>query len=61
MQQDKISYKEVKEMQEEVGVCCKCGKKVYCLDGFLNGTIELEGLLCFDCSNLKLESHGNVE
>jgi hypothetical protein len=37
-------------MQEEVGICQKCGKKIYCLDGFLNGIVKPGGeLTCFGC------------
>jgi hypothetical protein len=38
-------------MQEEVGRCTKCGKTIFCLDGFLNGVIDANGQLeCFPCS-----------
>lgn len=38
-------------MKEHVGVCYKCGKDVYCLDGFLNGIVEDDGqLTCMVCS-----------
>jgi hypothetical protein len=37
-------------MNEIVGSCEKCGKKIYCLDGFLNGVHTKEGkVLCFEC------------
>ncbi|WP_269843867.1 hypothetical protein [Domibacillus epiphyticus] len=38
-------------MNELVGQCMKCGKKVYCLDGFLNGVKDGGKLLCFDCAD----------
>lgn len=37
-------------MQEKVGVCNKCGKVLYCLDGFFNGVKEKEGIFCFACA-----------
>ncbi len=46
-------------MKEHVGVCCLCGKDVYCLDGFLNGIVEAGGqLTCMECS-LEGESEGD--
>ena len=38
-------------MKELVGECHICSEKIYCLDGFLNGTVNEEGKLrCFACS-----------
>ncbi|WP_197090995.1 hypothetical protein [Bacillus sp. FJAT-27231] len=37
-------------MQEPVGTCKKCGKALYCLDGFFNGVKESGAVFCFDCS-----------
>lgn len=39
-------------MKELVGNCCECGKKIYCLDGFLNGVVEAKKIFCFDCIEL---------
>ncbi|WP_200865939.1 hypothetical protein [Thalassobacillus devorans] len=36
-------------MRELVGNCSKCGKNVYCEDGFLNGYYENKQLYCNDC------------
>jgi hypothetical protein len=37
---------------EHVGVCHRCNKDIYCLNGFLNGIIDDEGrLTCLDCSH----------
>jgi hypothetical protein len=37
-------------MKELVGYCTKCGKEIFCLDGFFNG-VHLDGnqIYCFDC------------
>jgi hypothetical protein len=37
-------------MRELVGNCIKCGKEIFCLDGFFNGVL-LKGntIYCFDC------------
>lgn len=37
-------------MRELVGYCEKCGKSVYCEDGFLNGVHEKGVLFCFPCA-----------
>jgi len=38
-------------MQELVGHCKACKRKIYCNDGFINGIVlEDESLICFDCS-----------
>lgn len=36
-------------MKELVGNCCTCKKEIYCLEGFLNGVVSEQGLLCFNC------------
>ncbi|MFS0635579.1 hypothetical protein AB1K84_06715 [Mesobacillus foraminis] len=37
-------------MKELVGECIQCGKEVFCLDGFLNGSVDdQQQLLCFEC------------
>lgn len=36
-------------MQERVGTCEKCGKALYCLDGFFNGVKENGSVFCFEC------------
>jgi hypothetical protein len=37
-------------MKEQVGICAKCKKTIYCMDGFLNGIIDEENILyCFSC------------
>jgi hypothetical protein len=42
---------EVIGMQEEVGRCIKCGKTIFCLDGFLNGVVGTNGqITCFSCT-----------
>jgi hypothetical protein len=37
-------------MKELVGNCTKCGKEIFCLDGFFNG-VHLDGnqIHCFNC------------
>lgn len=46
-------------MIELVGTCEKCGKKIYCLDGFLNGVHTKEGTVwCFECD---LNAEGSDE
>lgn len=40
-------------MEEYVGRCNKCGKEVYCRDGFLEGVHEDGRLHCFDCAGAK--------
>lgn len=48
-------------MREEVGYCKKCGRKIECLDGFLNGVIDSKGfLICFRCDE-KSNSNGEGE
>jgi hypothetical protein len=43
-------------MEEYIGNCEECGKKLYCLDGFFNGIAE-EGkaIICFDCAGASPE------
>lgn len=37
-------------MQEFVGYCKACERKIYCNDGFINGMLlNDKTLLCFDC------------
>lgn len=37
-------------MKELVGFCRKCGKEIFCLDGFFNGVhLDAEHIHCFDC------------
>lgn len=45
-------------MQELVGYCKACKRKIYCNDGFVNGIVlDDKTLLCFDCySENKLET-----
>ncbi|GGC79291.1 hypothetical protein GCM10007216_07220 [Thalassobacillus devorans] len=41
-------------MEELVGQCTKCDKKIYCENGFLNGMYENGKLYCERCyENLK--------
>lgn len=40
-------------MRELIGNCTKCGKDVYCMDGFLDGLYIGNQLLCFDCANFE--------
>lgn len=43
---------EVIILQELVGHCVTCEKRIFCNDGFINGIIlEDKTLLCFDCSD----------
>ncbi|MEN2467454.1 hypothetical protein [Ornithinibacillus sp. FSL M8-0202] len=37
-------------MKELVGVCNRCGKEVYCENGFLDGIHEGGELLCMLCA-----------
>ncbi|WLD94894.1 hypothetical protein [Alkalihalobacillus sp. AL-G] len=36
-------------MKEYIGTCKECQKSIYCLDGFLNGIVLKDGILCFEC------------
>jgi hypothetical protein len=45
-------------MREFVGYCDGCRKKIFCMDGFLNGFWDGEKLHCFDC---KKEARSNLE
>lgn len=37
-------------MQEFIGHCKACSKRIYCEDGFLNGAVmDDKSLICFDC------------
>lgn len=37
-------------MKEKVSICKRCGKVLYCLDGFFNGVIKDDGsACCFEC------------
>ncbi|WP_198162713.1 hypothetical protein [Halobacillus mangrovi] len=37
-------------MVEWVGTCSRCGRGIYCRDGFLDGVIEEDqSLVCFNC------------
>ncbi|WP_179107182.1 hypothetical protein [Sediminibacillus massiliensis] len=40
-------------MEEFVGKCQKCGKEIYCENGFLNGVTSEGNLYCFQCSEGK--------
>lgn len=42
-------------VDELIGECKSCGKKVYCHNGFLDGVTEGNELFCFDCTNHKEE------
>jgi hypothetical protein len=47
-------------MKEYVGNCKECEKSIYCLDGFLNGIVSGDTLICFECNdkeNLARPSH----
>lgn len=47
-------------MKEYVGACVRCGVKIYCMDGFLNGTVAENGeLYCFECHDKRLENTEN--
>lgn len=38
-------------MKEQVSTCKRCGKALYCLDGFFNGVITDDGSTwCFECN-----------
>ncbi|MFE8702177.1 hypothetical protein ACFYKX_16380 [Cytobacillus sp. FJAT-54145] len=37
-------------MKEFVGHCFICKKELYCLEGFFDGVVAGEQLLCFTCS-----------
>lgn len=44
-------------MKEYVGACVRCGVNIYCMDGFLNGTVAENGeLYCFECHDKRLEN-----
>ncbi|WP_177167989.1 hypothetical protein [Marininema mesophilum] len=37
-------------MIELAGNCVRCGKPVFCTDGFINGVTQADGnVLCFGC------------
>lgn len=36
-------------MREVVGTCIRCGKTVYCADGFLDGVYDEKDLYCHPC------------
>lgn len=37
-------------VKELVNTCIKCGKELYCIDGFFNGVYsENQQAFCFDC------------
>ncbi|NHM29181.1 hypothetical protein [Neobacillus terrae] len=41
-------------MRELVGSCSKCGKDLFCLDGFFAGVqTEDKKIICFDCNENK--------
>ncbi|MFS0590449.1 hypothetical protein AB1L05_02490 [Cytobacillus horneckiae] len=40
-------------MKELVGNCCNCKKDIYCMDGFLHGTVVNGLLYCFSCQEPK--------
>lgn len=42
-------------MKEYIGTCKKCQKSIFCLDGFLNGIVLEDGLLCFECKEKETE------
>lgn len=47
------------KLEEFVGFCIRCGKPIYCLNGFLNGAIDEKNgsLFCFSC----LEENENAD
>ena len=43
-------------MRELVEMCSKCGKELFCMDGFFNGVhTDDQKILCYDC----LEENGD--
>ena len=36
-------------MKELVGSCVQCGTDVFCHDGFINGVVTENGVICFTC------------
>lgn len=43
-------------MKEWVGTCGRCGRDIYCLNGFLNGIVlEDRTLICFTCEGEERE------
>lgn len=37
-------------MEEYIGECVFCQKKIYCSNGFLDGNVKVDGrLTCFHC------------
>lgn len=47
-------------MQDLVGQCKACKRKIYCNDGFINGIVlEDTTLICFDCSEHEQSVSGN--
>ena len=44
-------------MKELVNTCSKCGKELYCIDGFFNGVhTEDQQAFCFECAEHKKKS-----
>lgn len=43
-------------MRELIGSCSICGRELFCLDGFFNGTYTDDNkIVCFDCHTAKEE------
>ena len=40
-------------MKELVGSCLECGTNVFCHDGFINGVVTENGVICFACHEKK--------
>jgi hypothetical protein len=45
-------------MLETVGTCAICGETIDCRDGFLNGVVTEQSILCFSCAEHAEETGG---
>ncbi|WCK55819.1 hypothetical protein PP175_07755 [Aneurinibacillus sp. Ricciae_BoGa-3] len=45
-------------MQEYVGDCIKCGRNIYCHDGFIGAVVTEPGkMVCFECMERQNEEN----
>ncbi|WP_419881162.1 hypothetical protein ACN6MY_16465 [Peribacillus sp. B-H-3] len=43
-------------MIEFIGLCTRCGEKIFCRNGFLDGILFNKNLICFSCAELEEEN-----
>jgi hypothetical protein len=52
------ALKEEIKLKELVGRCSCCGKELFCLDGFFNGTYtDNKEIICFECKTQLKENN----